>query len=120
VTKFDWEKDPYAQAASHHKKRQSRQDALKKKAAMLIKKERELQAPYQSGVNSGREQERARIVELIENGTESIAKTWVFSNAISAAEFKTDDGTDAVSVDDAWLALEAQLNWLLKEIKGEK
>jgi hypothetical protein len=64
--------------------------------------------------------ERERIVELIENGTESIAKTWVFSNAISATEFKTDDGTDAVSVDDAWLALEAQLNWLLQEIKGEK
>jgi hypothetical protein len=61
-----------------------------------------------------------RIVELIENGTESIAKTWTFSNAIAAAQFKTDDGTDAVSVDDAWLALEAQLNWLLQEIKGEK
>jgi hypothetical protein len=72
------------------------------------------------GIEFGINAERARIVELIENGTESIAKTWTFSNAISAAEFKTEDGTDAVSVDDAWLALEAQLNWLLREIKGEK
>lgn len=67
MTKFDWGKDPYAQAVSHHKKRQSKQDALKKKAALLIKKERELQAPFQSGVNSGREQERERIVKLLQD-----------------------------------------------------
>jgi hypothetical protein len=71
-------------------------------------------------IELGKTLERERIIGLLENGTESIAKTWVFSNAISATEFKTDDGTDAVSVDDAWLALQAQLNWLLQEIKGKK
>ena len=66
MTKFDWEKDPYAKIIRHQKSRQTQKNYLKKKAANLIKKERELQTPYQSGVAVGRELERERIIKLLE------------------------------------------------------
>jgi hypothetical protein len=101
VTRLNWEK--------------RNKDEKPKEKKALSNRTKVLKA-YENGAK----RERARIVQLLENGTQSIALTWVFSNKLAEAEFKTDDGTDAVSVDDAWLALEAQLNWLLQEIKGEK
>jgi hypothetical protein len=101
MSRFDWEKQNRAEQPKEKRRLSNRAKVLK---------------AYENGAK----RERARIVQLLENGTQSIAITWVFSNKLAEAEFKTEDGTDAVSVDDAWLALEAQLNWLLREIKGEK
>lgn len=70
MSKLNWEKDPLAQIVRHQKKKQTEKNHLKNKAARLRKLEKQLQAPYQSGIQVGEQREQKRIIKLLEDDCE--------------------------------------------------
>jgi hypothetical protein len=74
---------------------------------------------WRTGVAQGRENERERIIKLLQEGSEFESAGYLFSQIISDNEFKLPDGNDVVEVTIAWRAFDSQLNKLISIIKGE-
>jgi hypothetical protein len=60
-----------------------------------------------------------RILRLIQDGTESMGASAVFAEAIIESQFKLEDGTYVVSLDDVWEALNKHLHWQVLAIEEE-
>jgi hypothetical protein len=84
MSKLDWEKqnrkettdfDYQQEVIRHAQKRKTRQKQLSDKTTRLIKKEKALLAPYQSGIAEGENRERERIIKVLEECAQGNRKT---------------------------------------------